>query len=174
MSRAGRLGRRCACAMAIGLFPTTVRLWIVRLWLPRCCRKLSRAWMCTSWKACCTRWCWMILNASGAGRSGAGLRRRRGAAVVRVRLEPQVVRRTAALRCGDFLRAGRTLPPPAGSAWLVGYVHGPDGRPPVDAGTQDGGVRSGHRQFRDGRGFAGQGKGFYPGDGALGKSGRLP
>ncbi len=46
----------------------------------------------------------------------------------------------------------------------------------MDAGTQDGGVRSGHRQFRDGRGFAGQGKGFYPGDGALGggKPGCLP
>lgn len=45
--------------------------------------------------------------------------------MVRVRLEPQAVRRTAALRCGDFLRAGRTLPPPAGCAGLVGYAHGP-------------------------------------------------
>ncbi|MFQ8737334.1 MAG: dephospho-CoA kinase [Bilophila wadsworthia] len=75
-----------------------------------------------------------------------------------------------------FPASRANAPPPAGSAGLVGYAHGPDGRPPVDAGAQAGGMRSGHRQFRDGRGVARQGKGFCPGDGALGcgKPRRIP
>ena len=169
MSRAGRLGRRCGCAMAIGSFPPTVRLWIVRLWLPRCCRRRSRAWTCTSWKTCCTRWCWMILNGSGAGR------KKRGGATPSPRC-----------RCGSSPAGAASCAENGGptlwgfpvsranavaACWkcgLVGYAHGPDGRPSVDSGTQDGGMRSGHRQFRDGSGVARQGKGFCPGDGPLG------
>ena len=79
--------------MAIDSFPTTVRLSIVRLWLPRCCRRRSRAWTCTQLENLLHPLVLDDLERFWSGQEEAG----RGYAVAEVplwfesRLEPQAV-----------------------------------------------------------------------------------